>query len=513
MRQPEKWWMGLIPVAALWLAADFVKTGAIEADIGSRASAAVTQASPDIASAMTIAVAGRDVRIEGPEFTARANDPLGRAVADAGGVRLVDARFTPVTAAKPYVFSTARVGDRITLSGFAPLPAARDRLLDAVRSGAPGLEIIDKLAFATGAPEGFESIASRGASEAAKLDLGAFTLTYKAYSIEGTAATSAIFEAAVAATQQLPAGATLARADIRPPEAKPFAWSATTDGVAATIIGSAPSIEARAAIARAAATSLPGKMIVDQMQVASGAPAGDFAGSATYALAQLGRLAKGRVVMSDGAYSISGEAATPQAYEAALAGAKQLPAGLSLARADILAPEVKPYIWSAATDGSKIVLSGMAPSAGVREAIVQAATRQFQGRQVVNQMGIARGAPDGDFMAGASHAIAELAHMSSATATISDGAYSLFGDAATPRDYDAAIEGVKQLPQGLTLARAEIQTAEVRPFVWKAASNGATLTLSGYAPSAAAREAIAQAAAKAFAGKAIVNDLEIARGV
>ena len=41
----------------------------------------------------------------------------------------------------------------------------------------------------------------------------------------------------------------------------------------------------------------------------------------------------------------------PQAYEAAIADTRQLPAGLTLARANIVAPEIKPYGWGADSDG------------------------------------------------------------------------------------------------------------------------------------------------------------------
>src|SRR5262245_44003405 len=51
MHQPGKWWVGLLPIAALWVLANGVRTESVEADVASRAQAILAEA-PDIASAM-----------------------------------------------------------------------------------------------------------------------------------------------------------------------------------------------------------------------------------------------------------------------------------------------------------------------------------------------------------------------------------------------------------------------------------------------------------------------------
>jgi hypothetical protein len=51
MHQPGKWWVGLLPIAALWVLANGVRTESVEADVASRAQAVLAEA-PDIASAV-----------------------------------------------------------------------------------------------------------------------------------------------------------------------------------------------------------------------------------------------------------------------------------------------------------------------------------------------------------------------------------------------------------------------------------------------------------------------------
>jgi OOP family OmpA-OmpF porin len=513
MHQPGKWWMGLIPVAAIWLAAGGYKTGAVENDLASRATEAIAKASPDTAGAMKVAVSGRDVILQGPEFASGQGDAIGQAVVQTTGVRLVDARFEKVPAAKPYVFSATRDGSSMTLSGAAPLPVLHDRLIEAAKTAMPGGEIIDKLTYATGAPDGFAPIAMYGLTEAAKLEGGAFSLSDKAYSVAGGAPSSAVFESAIAATQRLPEGATLAKADIQPPEAKPYAWSATSDGVATTIIGVAPSIEARSAILKAASASLPGKMIVDQMQVARGAPSGDYGASASYALGELGRLAKGRVSMSDGAYSISGEASTAQAYETALAKTKELPAGLTLARADILAPEAKPFNWGANNDGKSLTLTGMAPSAVIRGDIANAAAKLFPNKSIVNEMGIARGAPDGEFAKAATGALAELAKLATGKAGLLDAKLSISGEG--PADVTNATVGASAksaLPAPFEVAAIDIKEMSISPYVFKLAKADGKVVLSGYAPDDKSKQDLIAAAKAAFFDDAVDDQLKTGKG-
>ena len=149
--------------------------------------------------------------------------------------------------------------------------------------------------------------------------------------------------------------------------------------------------------------------------------AGDFAGHAGYGLGELARLSSGTVGLSDNSYSITGAAPTVAAYDAALAATRQLPQGVTLARAEISPAEVKPYVWGATREGNNVTLTGFAPSDPVRAAIAQRAAAVFPGAQIANRMQIARGAPTNDFAAAASYGLAELGKLNGGAVSLSEG--------------------------------------------------------------------------------------------
>src|SRR5258708_26327717 len=94
MHQPGKWWVGLLPIAALWVLANGVRTEPVEADVASRAQAVLAEA-PDIASAMKATALGRDVRLEGLEFADGDGRRMSEAVDQANRVRLVHLPLAP----------------------------------------------------------------------------------------------------------------------------------------------------------------------------------------------------------------------------------------------------------------------------------------------------------------------------------------------------------------------------------------------------------------------------------
>src|SRR5262249_57529202 len=100
MHQPSKWWVGLIPLVALWVLANGVRTESVEADVATQAQKVLAEAR-DIASAMTAKALGRDVLVEGLEFADGDRGRMGQAVDQASGVRLVDWRPPPVLPPNP----------------------------------------------------------------------------------------------------------------------------------------------------------------------------------------------------------------------------------------------------------------------------------------------------------------------------------------------------------------------------------------------------------------------------
>src|SRR5215475_12510344 len=305
MHQPGKWWVGLLPIAALWVLANGVRTESVEADVASRAQAVLAEA-PEIASEMKATALGRDVRLEGREFADGDGTRMGQAVDRANGVRLVDWRLQRVLPARPFEFAASRVGDELRLTGSVPTPATRGRIVAMAKDSAGGKSVVDALAYATGAPNGSEAIVAYGLGEAPKLDGGSSGIVDAGYSISGAAASFEVYDAAIAATKSLPAGLQLAHAEILPPEIKPYRWDASSDDKSVTLQGLAPSDAIRTEIAATATRLFSGRAVVNRMRLARGAPNGDFARAATSALTELARLADGETTMTDAELSIRG---------------------------------------------------------------------------------------------------------------------------------------------------------------------------------------------------------------
>lgn len=305
MHQPAKWWIGLIPVAALWIAAVLLKTDWVEHDIGPRAKVVLASTSPDTAAAMNVTVAGRDVLIEGPEFAAGQGDQIGHAVALADGVRLVDGRYRMVEAAKPYKFSATREGNQIVLSGNAPSPAARERVLAAANKAAAGGTVVDNLTYATGAPEGFDATAMRGLTEAAKLDRGAFALVDTSYSMSGTASSDAIYEAATADVKRLPAPFKVGSVDIKQMAISPYLFGIEKGDGQVKLTGYAPDEKARADLIAAAKAAFFDDNVADQLKIGRGAPA-NFVDALKSTFPSLARLSSGKLTSSDTSITVNG---------------------------------------------------------------------------------------------------------------------------------------------------------------------------------------------------------------
>jgi OmpA-OmpF porin, OOP family len=335
MYAPAKWWVGLIPLAALWIAAVLVKTGSVEDDIALRSKVVLASASPDSARALNVMVAGRDVLIEGPEFAAGQGDRIGQAVARADGVRLVDGRFRMVQAARPYTFSATRAGPKIVLAGATPSPAARERLLLAANRAAADGIVVDNLIYATGAPEGFEAVAARGLTEAAKLESGAFSLVDTSYSISGTATSPAIFEAAVADPRTLPAPFKVGFIDVKQMAISPYVFQMEKSGGQVRLTGYAPDETARGDLVAATKAAFFDDTVEDQLKIGRGAPE-NFVNTLKSMFPALARLSSGKLTASDATLTVDGLAIYPRAADqikATLAGA--IPSSFKLADVSI----------------------------------------------------------------------------------------------------------------------------------------------------------------------------------
>ena len=361
-----------------------------------------------------------------------------------------------------YEFVATRSGGVTVLTGLAPDAATRDRLEALEGVDAAGLEL------ARGAPARFDSGVEFGLDLLGHLSEGHFTLRNTSLAIEGRAKTASDY-AEVETTLALgaPQGLILRSADIRPPLAGTFLWSATKaaeGGV--SLAGFVPSAATRSKL-RAAIPDLE----TDRSAIADGAPEG-FETQAVAALGVLELLQSGTIEYDGRDWSMSGTVTTPDeafAAERAFAEAGLREAGWSLElalaeppAADVAAtdepsdtpipaaegdaiPVASPYTWSATkADDGRVSLAGYVPTEELKRFIVVRA-----GAVAGDTTEVASGEPAGfatDVLAG----LEALGNLSTGSVTYADGVWTIAG---TPKSAEAAELAVAAL--GETTVGAE----------------------------------------------------------
>ena len=311
-----KWWPGLIPLVVLWGLAAWTSTVPLEADLGARSGEALKGAVLD---KTAVEVDGRDVTLSADAFSEEGRRNAVASVAAVRGVRRVNDETRLVPEAKPFVWSAERDVVRVTLGGSAPLPASKGKLMDVAHADLGGVEVVDQMALARGAPARFEDAAVLLIGQIGKLKEGKIAISDTKVTLSGMARDLGGREAIAAALKDLPQGFSVAANDIKAP---PYIFQAYKDPVAVTLTlsGYVPDKAAQEAIDAAAARKFFNEKVVDNLKTSIGAPSG-FAAALVPALGALSRLSTGTLVVTDREVKLSGDAL----YDAA---AGQIRAGL-----------------------------------------------------------------------------------------------------------------------------------------------------------------------------------------
>jgi OOP family OmpA-OmpF porin len=316
----------VIPLVAFWAIAAWTNTAPLEIDLAARSGAALKDSVLD---KTRITVAGRDVTLGADAFSEEGRKSALAAVEAVPGVRLVNDETRLVPEAKPFVWSAERDVARVTLGGSAPLPASKGRLMEAARAAISGVEVVDQMALARGAPQHFDAAAQLLLDQVAKLKDGKVTISDTAVSLSGMARELGGREAIAAALKELPEGFKVTANDVKAP---PYIFQAYKDPVAATLTlsGNVPGNNVHAAIAQAAERKFFGEKVVDNLKASVGAPSG-FPAAVTAALGALSRLSTGTLAVSDREVKLSGDALYDGAAAQIRAGlGKDFPQGFQL---------------------------------------------------------------------------------------------------------------------------------------------------------------------------------------
>ncbi len=170
-----------------------------------------------------------------------------------------------------------------------------------------------------------------------------------------------------------------------------------------------------------------------------------------------------------------------------------------------LVPEAKPFVWSAERDVVRVTLAGSAPLPAVKGRLMEAAKAALGNVEVVDQTGLARGAPP-RFESAAVLLLDQIARLKDGKITISDDKVQLSGMARDLGGREAIASALKNLPEGFSVAN-EIKAP---PYVFQAYKDpvAVTVTLSGYVPDNNVHAAIVQAATRKFFSEKVVDNLK-----
>jgi OOP family OmpA-OmpF porin len=306
----------LILLGVFWVIAAWTSTVPLESDLAARSGAALKDTVLD---KTRIAVDGRDVTLGADAFSEDGRRSAVTRVEGVAGVRLVDDETRLVPEAKPFVWSAERDVVRVTLGGSSPLPATKGRLLEAARASLGGVEVVDQMNLARGAPPRFDNAAHLLIDQIGKLKDGRIAISDANVTLSGMARDLGGREAIATALKNLPEGFKVAANDIKAP---PYIFQAYKDPVAVTLTlsGYVPDSASHTALVAAAGRKFFSEKVVDNLKASIGAPR-EFSAAVVPALGALSRLSTGTLVVSDREVKLSGDAL----YDAAAA---QIRAGL-----------------------------------------------------------------------------------------------------------------------------------------------------------------------------------------
>jgi OOP family OmpA-OmpF porin len=311
MGQRRKWWIGLLPLLALWLGVNMVAIAPVEGDLAGRANAALERVTGDPGFSVA---AGRDVSLNGRIFDESSRSAALAAVAAIPGVRKVTDGLNPPPPANPWLWRAVSEGGVLTISGASPSPRERAAIAEAAQKTLPQARVVDQSSFFTGAPADFVAKAEGALQILAHLSAGEVQLRGADLSVSGETATPADYQAAVALTRR----ATVIVMDIAAPKSAsddkaapsvvaPYMLGAEKSENALTLSGFYPDDATHEKILALAGEKFAGLAVTDRMSQGIGAPK-DFLAASLAGIEQLARLRAGQFALLDRAVSLDGEA-------------------------------------------------------------------------------------------------------------------------------------------------------------------------------------------------------------
>ena len=269
-----------------------------------------------------------------------------------------------------------------------------------------------------------------------------------------------------------------------------YEWSIAHSANSVKLAGYVPNGSVRAEILKITKASFAGAQIVDEMKLARGVPSPDaWLNGVNFGLKQVAGLKSGEARLSGLALTVSGAAADLKSYNGVkTALANDLPKGVKLVDDRVLAPVVKPFVWTANHNGTQLALAGYVPGERARAEVLAAAKAAFPRSSIVDRMEIAEGAANGHVAAVAS-ALKEMATLDEGSVDIRDQDLTLQGLAADAKIADALRQTLgKSMPAGFRASEMikvrEVAPKLISPYATAVTADAGSVVLTGYAPTA-----------------------------
>jgi OmpA-OmpF porin, OOP family len=221
-------------------------------------------------------------------------------------------------------------------------------------------------------------------------------------------------------------------------------------------------------------------------------------------------LDKKQIVVEGRDVTFAADAFSEDGRRSAVASVAAVP-GVRLVNDDSrLVPEAKPFVWSAERDVVRVTLGGSAPLPASKSKLLEAARAALGTVEVADQMNLARGPPP-RFDNAALLLIDQIGKLKEGKISISDNKVSLSGMARDLGGREAIAAGLKNLPEGFSVAANEIKAP---PYIFQAYKDpvAVTLTLTGYVPDNNVHAALVAAASRKFFNEKVVDNLKASVG-
>lgn len=303
---PLRWLWGLLPLAFLSWIAVLAERPRIEADLKARAEAALTDRGLSWATADFTA---REAAVAGLASEESEKAQAVSLVSSVWGVRSTEDRTSVLETIRPYIWSASRGDKSLRLTGYVPNPAARNSVVNGVKSAFPTYTIEDQLKFARGAPEQSEFLGGTAFALKQLAGLkngGKAALEANGLVVEGEAETATTFNTVKTALGgAMPKGIVLKSDKVLAPAVKPYTWGASHKGSQVELTGHVPTKATRDLLVAEAKKAFPRASVADRMTYGSGEPR-DWQKVAASALARLGQLNEGTAEVRDTDVKVAG---------------------------------------------------------------------------------------------------------------------------------------------------------------------------------------------------------------